>query len=204
MKRIHTLTTKAKEEVKVDKDLLILTVVSSLLAGFGILHNNIYIMVGAMIVAPFFDPIISMVVLIYSGKLKETRKSITSLLKILLLSILTSLIFFFISSLLNRSITVFNYYDTIQVDSFIIAALLGFTGMLLWLWPKTSNTSAGIAVAVSLVPPLATISTGFIIQDYQLMLNAFIIVLVNLSGIIVGSYLALIMSYKKIVWKSLT
>jgi hypothetical protein len=37
--------------------------------------------------------------------------------------------------------------------------------VLLWIWPKASDTSAGIAVAISLVPPIAYAMLYLVAKD---------------------------------------
>jgi uncharacterized membrane protein len=62
---------------------------------------------------------------------------------------------------------------------------------LLWIWPKSSNTSAGVAVAISLVPPIAnTMFSLFWGYTEHAKYNIFIF-LINILGIFVGSILIL-------------
>jgi uncharacterized membrane protein len=59
-------------------------------------------------------------------------------------------------------------------------------GMLLWIWPKVYNTGAGVAIAISLVPPIAYATMYLIYGLYDLSLNYFLAFLVNLVGTLIG------------------
>lgn len=185
--KISVLEKKAKQESKLDQDLIILTIIASLLAVYGIKMNSPYVLIGSMLVSPLFDPVISTVVFYFEKNIDSLKKSIKSLLVALLISISVSLIFWlllFITGQLDNfqhASTIVNVADTTGV-----AILMGIVGTLLWIWPKTSNTSAGVAIAISLVPPIANFTGGVVLGNYQSAFTYLSILLLNLLGIIIG------------------
>ena len=70
--KLKDLSKRALDEIKPDEDLIILTIISVLIAGFAIYLNNIPLLIGSMLIGPFFDPILSIVVL-GADKKKEKR-----------------------------------------------------------------------------------------------------------------------------------
>ncbi len=60
--KLKDLTKRANEEIKADEDLIILTVISILIAGFAVYMDSIPLLIGSMLIGPFFDPILSIVV----------------------------------------------------------------------------------------------------------------------------------------------
>lgn len=190
--RLIHLQKRAKEEIKLDQDLIILTIISSLLAVFGIKMNNTYILIGSMLVSPLFDPIISTVVFVITNKWKEFWSSLKSLGIVLSISILTSGISWVlflklgVIKTLNSLSTSFNMFDVLGV-----AILIGIVGTLFWIWPKSSNSSAGIAIAISLVPPIANMTLGLAAGDSAVSLNYLYILTLNLLGILLGSIIIL-------------
>lgn len=186
------LEEKAKQEVKIEQDLILLSIISSLIAVFGVKMNNIYILIGSMLVSPLFDPIISSAVFFVSKNYQSWLKSLKSLIIALAISILTSLIFWFVLKVFNQLGT-FNYLlpNITLFDTFGVAVLMGVVGTLLWIWPKTSNTGVGISIAISLVPPLANLTAGLIIGQYSIALEHSLVLVLNLLGILIGSVFTL-------------
>ena len=191
--KLKDLSKRAVEEIKPDTDLIVLTIISILIAGFAIYMDNIPLLIGSMLIGPFFDPILSIVVL-GSVKDKEKDKKVLSAVMSLLLLIVISLFAGVVQYLIINYFTDFVPLELIPVgfvESFIVAILLGAVGMFLWVWPKTSNTSAGVSIAISLVPPLVNISIGLVYCDVVGISYYSSIFLINTLGIIIGSFLVL-------------
>ena len=188
------LVDKARNESKLDQDLIILTVVASLLAVFGIKMNNAFIIIGSMLVSPLFDPLISTIVYITSKDLVGFRKAFRSLFIAISISFLVSFGFWTFLRIAGQ----LKDYVIIKPDPNIfdvlgVAILMGIVGALLWLWHRTSNTSAGVAIAISLVPPIAYFTAGMTTDNYTLALQYIIIFVLNLLGIFIGSSLTLLL-----------
>jgi uncharacterized hydrophobic protein (TIGR00271 family) len=195
--KLKDLTKRAVEEIKPDTDLIILTIISVLIAGFAIYMNNIPLLIGSMLIGPFFDPILSIVVLGANHKDdKKVLHAIVSLLLMVVIGIATGIIQF----LIIRYFTDFTVLEIIPlgfIESFLVAILLGAVGMFLWVWPKTSNTSAGVSIAIFLVPPLVNVSIGIVYCNLESIVYYFSMFLINTLGILVGSFLVLRYLVKK-------
>lgn len=176
---------KANNEVKTDQDLILLTILSALLASYGIKMDNTYILIGSMLVSPIFDPLISVVILSKLNYTKEFLKAVGSFLMTITLAYLSSLLFWYLESLFS-GIEAYTVATPITIDLLIVATIIGFVGVLLWIWEKASNTSAGIAIAISLVPPIANMALGTALGDMSLLANSGMILAINLCGILIG------------------
>lgn len=189
--KLKDLSKRAVEEIKPDEDLIILTIISILIAGFAIYMNNIPLLIGSMLIGPFFDPILSIVVLGIEDK-KEERvlHAVVSLLLMIVIGVFVGVIQF----LIIRYFTNFVPLEVIPlgfIESFIVAILLGAVGMFLWVWPKASNTSAGVSIAIFLVPPLVSISIGIVYCDLVSIAYYSSMFLINCLGILIGAFLVL-------------
>ncbi len=193
--RIKSLLRRAREEIKTDEDLVVLSILGSLIATFGLKLDNQYILIGAMIVAPFFDPIVSIAVFAFAGKLKDLFKSILSLLTVIGFSLVASMCLWLLISLGSDISTVQNL-TPINVEYFYVAIILGGAGMFLWMWPKTTNTSAGISVAISLVPPLGALARSIIVSDLTGILQNLLMFATNVLGVIIGAMIVLLLRLK--------
>lgn len=190
MKTLHKFLKKAKKEVKADQDLILLTTLSAVLASYGIRMNNVFVLIGAMLVSPIFDPIISVVILAKSKEKNEFGKAAFSLIATISLAYITSILFWYMELFLGN-LQQYSADVIINWDVLIVAVLIGFVGVLLWIWPKSSNTSAGVAIAISLVPPIANIALSTVLGDIDQMLGHLALFTINIIGIIIGANIGL-------------
>lgn len=189
--KLSDLSKRALEEVKPDTDLIILTIISVLIAGFAIYLDNVPLLIGSMLIGPFFDPILSIVVL--GADKKNEKKILDAVLSLVLITVIGIAVGVF-QFLFIRFFTDFTVLEVVPlgfVESFIVALLLGGVGMFLWVWPKTSNTSAGVSIAIFLVPPLVNVSIGLVYCDAVTVLYNLSMFLINCLGIIIGSFIVL-------------
>jgi uncharacterized hydrophobic protein (TIGR00271 family) len=190
-KKLQHLKERALKEVRTDQDLIFLTVLSTLLAAFGVKIGNEYVIIGSMLISPLFDPILSILVPIFAEDGKSFWKSLKSLLIVLVLSFSVGLLFWAIVYFSGQYELVSSELFTISIDNFLIAIILGIVGMLLWIWPRTYNTGAGVAIAISLVPPIAYSTLYLVYGLYDLSLNYFLAFGVNLIGTLIGGAVVL-------------
>lgn len=194
--KVLNLKKRALAEVKTDQDLVLLTILSSLLASLGIKMGNTYVLIGAMLISPLFDPILSLVVLSFIHDKKSFWKSLRSLSFIALLALGTSVLFWMVVYILGGSDILIESSSIVSWENFLVAILMGIVGMLLWIWPKINNTGVGIAMAISLVPPIAYTSYYFVYGYFDISFSHFILFNVNLAGMLLGGELILAL-YKK-------
>ncbi len=194
---LKVLTKRAIEEIKPDDDLIVLTIISSLIAGFAIHMNNIPLLIGSMLVGPFFDPIISIVVLgLGKHRSKNVLHAVGSFLLITFIGLSVATIQFAIFNYFS-DVTLLTFNPIANIESFLIALLLGGVGMLLWVWPNTSNTSAGVSIAISLIPPLVNIARGIVGGSMDVVVHSLTTYGVNCLGVVLGAYVVLILFGKK-------
>ncbi|MFA6813977.1 MAG: DUF389 domain-containing protein [Candidatus Pacebacteria bacterium] len=190
--KTNFLEKKARENFKIDQDLILLNIISSIVAVFGLKINSVYILIGSMLISPFFDPIISSMVFFVSKNYKDYFKSLKTLLVLLLTSVLTSLIFWFLLNSFSQ-LENFNYLlpNISLFDTFIVAVLMGVVGTLLWIWPDASSAGVGISIAISLVPPIVNFTAGIVTNQYSVALEHLLILALNILGIFMGAFIVL-------------
>ncbi len=180
------LLEKARGETRNDEQLVIMTVFASILAVFGIFLNNQFILLGAMLISPFFDPLISLIVFMYTRKDRDGYRAVGLFIAMSIISIVVSVGLFYLLSFRGQLDSL--VFDISLVpEYFFIAIILGMIGTMLWLWKTTSNTSAGISIAISLIPPLANIGRGIVIADTVIVFGSLSSFVFNSFGILVGA-----------------
>ncbi|KUK75904.1 MAG: hypothetical protein XD93_1206 [candidate division WS6 bacterium 34_10] len=189
--KLDELKDRALKELRTDQDLILLTIFSTLLAAFGVKIANEYVITGSMLISPLFNPILSILVPIFADDKKSFWTSLKSLLTVLLLSFSVGILFWLAIYIIGGYEVISTGIFKISVDNFLVAMILGMVGMLLWIWPKVYNTGAGVAIAISLVPPIAYSTMYLIYGYYDLSLNYFLAFLVNLFGTLIGGSVVL-------------
>lgn len=192
---LKSLIKRAENEIKADEDLILQSIFASILATFGIYLQNQFILIGAMLIAPFIDPVVSIAVFLYGGKFRKVRDAFVSLFIVTAVSLVCSSLLW---TVLSLQVEVLQIPDMIyfSVEYFYVAVILGAVGMFLWTWPKRSTTSAGISVGISLIPPLTEFARSIIFQNMENITISGFSFLGNFIGIVLGAILVLVFRFK--------
>lgn len=159
--------------------------ISSVIATFGLIADNVIVVIGAMMVAPILSPFISGALSVAVGDQKLFTDSIKTGLASFVLAVAASSIAaapFSIAQ--NPTMTLVSSPSTIGLllSLFVgaAAALTFVTGM--------RDEMAGVAVAIALIPPIASIGIGISSFDSQLVLDALTLALMNMVSIIASGF----------------
>ncbi|EAU75203.1 TIGR00341 family protein [Synechococcus sp. RS9916] len=179
----------------------LLLICSAVIATLGLISNSTAVVIGAMIVAPLMDPILSLAfgLSIADNRLVK-RSAITVLIGIATVVgtawILASL---FGASEVNREMTARTAPNLIDL---VIAVAAAVAGAFTITRDRLSNSIAGVAIAVALVPPLCVSGIGLSLGTdlvavfgrgtvtgltNQVAEGSFLLFLANLIGITVAS-----------------
>jgi uncharacterized hydrophobic protein (TIGR00271 family) len=168
-----------------------LLILSSVIIPAGILLANSAILIGGMLITPLLTPVLLIALGMTTGNTNLISRSIKKISKSLLIifgiSFLVSLIFtipqnkeFFNSVLFtNTTDSAFLY--------FLVAFAAGIAATFAWIRKKVDNMLPGIAIAVSLVPPIAMVGVFMAGGEFDLARFFFMVFLFNITGIIGGS-----------------
>jgi uncharacterized hydrophobic protein (TIGR00271 family) len=166
-----------------------LLVLSSLIITSGLLLGNNAIAIGGMLVTPVLSPLLLIGLGLSIGKLESTKRALIltgqSFLIVVLSSIILSLLFG-PSELLIVSVSTMRT----ALLYLVVALAAGFAATFGWARKSIAEVLPGIAIAVSLVPPLSWIGIGISKFDVPMIRFNIILLLLNLVGIVVGSVIA--------------
>lgn len=138
----------------------VLIVLSTMIASFGLLADSVAVVIGAMLVAPLMTPILGMAVSIV---LTESRRLMISGLTVLGGGVGAITVGFLIATIAPGAMTATNLPGEVLARTspgmldLGIAVAAGLTGGYLLADQKAAASAAGVAIAVALVPPLATV-----------------------------------------------
>ena len=198
----------------------VLLLCAAIIATLGLISNSAAVVIGAMIVAPLMDPILSLAFALSISNNKLAKRSLLTVVIGVLTVIATSAL---LASLLdvsevNREMTSRTAPNLIDLGIAVAAAVAGSFSMTR---ERLSNSLAGVAVAVALVPPLCVCGIGLsmgkeVVAVFgrgtvagitnQISEGSFLLFLANLIGITVASlFVFLVQRYGSILqcWRNL-
>jgi uncharacterized hydrophobic protein (TIGR00271 family) len=176
------------------RDFFLLVILSISMATFGIILDSVVILIGSMLIAPVLYPVISLAMGIVMHDKVLVSKSFFTLFKSIVYALIASS---FISLLFlkfapsENSAVLKSIVDVNQslIMYAIVAAIAGIAASFAMIKPHLNATLPGVAVTVSLVPPLAAIGYGIAQFDWTVITSFLIIFIINIAGIIFAGLL---------------
>ncbi len=174
-----------RDNAKLKGTYLVLMVLSTILATFGLFANSTPVVIGAMILAPLMAPIISLSM----GTLRQDRKlitnSFTTILAGLGLSVLFAVIITWITPLNTPGTEILTRTRPNLLD-LGIAVVAGIAGAYAHAREEVAKTLAGVAIAVALIPPLAVAAIGIGWRNWDIFYGAALLLTTNLTGMVLA------------------
>ncbi|PSH00531.1 MAG: TIGR00341 family protein [Nanohaloarchaea archaeon SW_7_46_7] len=178
---------KAQEFSGFSKAQWALVGLSSAIAAYGLILNNLIVVIGAMMLAPMLSPLVSGAISMVIGDSKLMKKSLVSGLMSFLLAIAISYIAVlpFPVTMNSALQTIVSFGFPVIILSFLVGAAAAFTFAT-----GFRDQIAGVAVAVALVPPLAASGIGLRIQNPVYALHASSIAAINILAVLISGYVS--------------
>lgn len=175
-----------RENAETTWPFMVMLVLSTLIATFGLYSNSSPVIIGAMILAPIIAPIVSFSMGMVRYDINMLKKGILTILA----GTAISLVFSAGVSLLIPLRIVTSEIEARLSPSLLdlgIAIASGIAAAYAHAKEGIAKSLAGVAIAVALVPPLAVAGIGIGWWDWDLFSGAFLLYLTNLAGIIMFS-----------------
>lgn len=172
------------------KDFFIMLLLSVIMATFGILVNSTIILVGSMLIAPLLFPLLSLALGFVAYDSKLTRRSLYTLIKSIFFALVASFLIGLMFTSFNQ-VSVGLSVFTINLPYFfiytLVAATAGFAASFAITKPHLNETLPGVAISVSLVPPLAAVGIALSLFNWTLFSGALLLFIINVIGIVLSS-----------------
>ncbi|MCK5015931.1 MAG: TIGR00341 family protein [Candidatus Peribacteraceae bacterium] len=167
----------------------LLLTVAALIVTPGLLLDNVAVVIGGMILAPLMIPLLSISLSLVSGSLNGLLRS----LRILVISVLLTIIV----SATVATVVSHSYNDVVtwipeEISPGVyifIAFCSGVAGAFAWVKKSLSASTAGVAIAVSLLPPLCATGIGIAQTHFLLVRNGLVLFGANFVGICMGGFI---------------
>ncbi|GEM_PF-7117280 len=181
---------KIKETIrdysKLDKVELSFLILATIIASLGMLINNFYIVIGAMLIAPIMNPMISASFGFSNKESKVVANSLRSQLIEIALAIGVALFIGFLFSTISTPTLIL--FSNNMLVYFLLAVVIGITSAFAFSSEQVLSF-VGVAVAVTLLPPLVVIGLAVPFGNSQALCQAFKVLIVNWVGIHIGGVL---------------
>jgi uncharacterized hydrophobic protein (TIGR00271 family) len=174
-----------------------LIVLSTMIAAFGLLSNSAAVVIGAMLVAPLMTPMLALAAsLIYA----QMRRFVGALLMIVFGTLAAIAVGWFVAFIASGGITPESLDTEILARTspslldLGIAVAAGLAGGYVLTHKGSSSSLPGVAIAVALVPPLATVGVTLNLGATDLAAGALLLYTTNLIAIVLSASLVMLMS----------
>ncbi|WP_419177105.1 DUF389 domain-containing protein [Desulfosediminicola sp.] len=174
-----------------NRDFFAMIALSAGIASLGLVLNSAAVIIGAMLVAPLMSAIIGMGMAIIHGDMAFLRMTFTAALKGSLIAILTGFIFGLVNFHGDPTEQILQRTAPTILD-LGVALISGVAAAYAICRKNVSNSLPGVAIAVALVPPLATVGTCLSIAYWGLAWGALKLFLSNLVAIVFASALVFV------------
>lgn len=172
-----------RENATVTSSFVVMMILSTLIATFGLFGDSSPVIIGAMILAPIISPIVSFSM----GMVRYDVNMLKSGLITILIGTLVSLIFAAGVSLIIPLKIITPEIDARLSPTLLdmgIAVASGVAAAYAHAKSGIAKSLAGVAIAVALVPPLSVAGIGIGWWDWEIFSGAILLYLTNLAGII--------------------
>jgi len=182
-----SLIRKLVENGTPDFDYFYLIGLSTVMATLGLLLDSGSIVIGSMLIAPLMYPIlgVSLGLVMMGTKTYVLQRAFSTLVKSLVVGLALSVV----AALLLGDQGMFQTAEVMARTEpshlhLLVAIAAGAAVSYMLARPEWGDALPGVAIAVALIPPLATMGIGIAALDLEILRGATMILFLNLLGII--------------------
>ena len=177
---------QSSANASISLDYVILILISAIIAALGLLINSSAVIIGAMLVAPLMQPLISYSTGLTVGNFAMMGRSLLTLVIGILMALFVS---YFIGLIAPTTIPTSEMLIRGQpspLDGFVALAS-GFVGAYATARKDIPAALAGVAIAAALMPPIGTIGLSYALGEIDLALGSSLLFITNIVCIILAA-----------------
>jgi uncharacterized hydrophobic protein (TIGR00271 family) len=181
------------EESTINTIYILLIVGSCIIATLGLLSNSAAVIIGAMIIAPLMLPIRGVAFAALEGNFILFWKALAAIIVGTIISIALAVLIGYFVALPQFGSEIISRSRPTLLDLGIAVAAGGISGFAK-VQPKISESLAGTAIAVALMPPVCVIGLGLSQLNWSLSIGATLLYFTNLLGITLACMLTFLLT----------
>ena len=180
------LFSNLREEGKLNTVYIMLLILSTLIATFGLFVNSSSVVIGAMLLAPLMQPIVSLSMGVLRQDSALEINGAKSIFWGVLAVLVTAALVATFTPIERLTVEMSGRLSPTILDLFI-AIVSGVAAAYVKSNEKILSSLAGVAIAVALVPPLAVAGIGLGWANWHMFMMAFLLFTTNLVGIVLAA-----------------
>jgi len=154
----------------------------------GLLVNNASVIIGGMILAPLILPTLMLSLSLAAGSIQGLLHALRIYVVSMIIIVLVAMGMTFLFAQTGHPVT----WIPERLDPttyFFIALMSGVAAAFAWVKEDLSENIAGVAIAVSYLPPLCAVGVGLALFQPKLVQQSLLLFTTNALGIIIASFL---------------
>lgn len=152
---------------------------ASLLACVGLDTNSTILLISAMLISPLMTPVLGVGIFYFTNDLQNLKLALKKVFVAVSITIFTSLMYFLITPFGQITEEISARIKPTLIDAFI-AFIGGVVGIISLTRKEHTSVMPGVAVAITLMPPLCVIGYGLSKADASILFGAFYLFLINI------------------------
>jgi uncharacterized hydrophobic protein (TIGR00271 family) len=158
------------------------------IASVGLNINSTAVVIGAMLISPLMGPIVGIGLALGTYDFVLLKKSARNLFAAILISVVTSMIYFLLSPLSEVKSEILarirpSFFDV------LIAFFGGAAGIVAISRKQKGNVISGVAIATALMPPLCTAGFGLATRNFTYFVGAMYLFIINSVFISISTFI---------------
>lgn len=175
----------------------VLLLLATVIATFGVLSDSTATVIGAMIVAPLMGPIMATAAAIVMGSGQRALRA----LALVAAGVAATILLSWLLALVMPEVTILPDYNS-QITSRVAPGLIalvtalasGAAGAYIIMREEIADSMGGVAIAISLVPPLCVVGIGLSQGRWDVAGGAMLLFLTNFLAILLAGGLVFLLS----------
>jgi uncharacterized hydrophobic protein (TIGR00271 family) len=177
-----------KSGVVLEGSNLWILICSVMIASIGLDLDSAAVIIGAMLISPLMSPILGIGLSAAINDRETLIKSIRNFLSAILLTLVTSVIYFKITPLGLLTDQMLSRTEPNLLDV-LVAFFGGLAGIVAGSRTEKTNAIPGVAIATALMPPLCTSAFGIATGQWDIFAGAFYLFFINAVFISLSTYM---------------
>lgn len=170
-------------QTQLSRHYIVQLVFSTIITTLGLVTGNIVVVIGAMLISPLFWPVLGMALGIITSRKHILKDATISFAASLVIVLFFSSLVTIIVPFNEISPTIISSVNPTIIDLFIALAV-STIGIFALYYPTISATTAGVAISISLLPPLSIAGIGIALKSTTLIGKSILLFGTNAGAII--------------------
>jgi len=187
-----SLFTSLREESRVTQSFMVLLILATMIATFGLFINSSSVIIGAMLLAPLMQPIVSLSMGVLRQDVTLEMHGFKTIVIGVFAVLMTAALIAMFTPIERLTSEMAGRLSPTILDLFV-AIVSGAAAAYAKSNEKILGSLAGVAIAVALVPPIAVAGIGIGWGDWSMFSTAFLLFITNLVGIVLAAALTFAM-----------